>query len=105
MEERALEGQSWLTWGTQEAEGWTGPAEVKETRETKEGILVRALGSKTYPHKPQVFPGAHVRQPEGLTLRRTAGLSEPRTACLSGELPADSTSDWFWLGPGHSPDT
>lgn len=97
MEERALEGQSWLTWGTQEAEGWTGPAEVKETRETKEGILVRALGSMTYPHKPQVFPGAHVWQPMGLTLRRTA--------CLSGELPADSTSDWFWLGPGHSPDT
>ncbi len=40
QEERALEGaveeQSWLTWGTQEMEGWTGPAEVKEAKETQE---------------------------------------------------------------------
>ncbi len=46
--------------------GWTGPAretqETKETREMKEGFLVQALVSKTYPHKPQVFPGAHERQ-------------------------------------------
>ncbi len=46
--------------------GWTGPAretqETKETREMKEGFLVQALVSKTCPHKPQVFPGAHERQ-------------------------------------------
>ncbi len=31
--EGAFEEQSWLTWGTQETEGWTGPAEAKETHE------------------------------------------------------------------------
>ncbi len=74
----------WMSWmgqaeakETHEAMGsWTGSAEVKKTWEMKEEFLVRALDSKTYSHKPQVFPGAH--EP-----RMTAGLSEPQTADLT----------------------
>ncbi len=45
---------------------------------------------------PQEQP-AGVREPQtaaDLISPRMAGLREPRTA-----------ADWFWLGPGHSPDT
>ncbi len=59
---------------------------------------MRALGSKTYPHKPQVFPGAH--EP-----RMAAGLSEPQTADLTDDQLADLTAHWFWIGAKHSPDT
>ncbi len=84
---------------THEAMGsWTGSAEVKKTWEMKEEFLVRALGSKTYPHKPQVFPGAH--EP-----RMTAGLSEPQTADLTDDQLVDLTAHWFWIEAEHSPDT
>ncbi len=86
-------------------EGWTGPAETKETQDSFQERALglkptreRALGSKTYPHKPQVFLGAHVWWPDGgLESAADGGLDWGSADGLDGEL----VLDWGWTLSRH----
>ncbi len=99
QEERALEGaleeQRWLTWGTQETEGWTGPAEVKETQET-----MGTMEGWTGPAEPKETQDSFQEQILGLkpTLERALGLEPTLERALGMDSKTSHNTPPVFLG-------
>ncbi len=89
-------------------ESWTGPAGALESwtgpAGALEGLALEKLALEGAVEERALESYCEDEGSLGLPYSLPAGKEEPRAA-LAGLGEPRTTAGWFWLGPGHSPDT